>query len=284
MKEKIIVIYHGDCSDGFGGAYAAWKKFGADAEYVPAYDRKKPEVDLTGKEAYIIDFSYPKEVLLDIEKKVVKLVVLDHHIGAKEAVESVREHVFDNDRSGTGIAWGFFHPNEPLPKMLAYVQDNDLWRFMRPSAKEVAAFLGTIELNFAVWDNLAREFADEAKFARIVERGKIYRKYFDYACEKIIKDADVVELGEYRVYAVNAPRLFRSALGNMLAQKRPPFAIVWGQKHDTWHFSLRGDGSIDLTAVAARWGGSGHHNAAAFRLPLGSPLPFKIIPNQKETS
>ena len=281
MNQKIVVIYHGDCPDGFGGAYAAWKKFGADAEYVAAYDRKNPEVDLTGKEAYIIDFSYPKEVLLDVEKKAARLVVLDHHIGVKEAVEAVREHIFDNDRSGTGIAWNYFHPDEPLPKMLAHVQDNDLWRFTLPSAKEIAVFLGTIEFDFALWDNLAREFEDGAQFTRIAERGKIYSEYFDHACARIIEDADVVELGEYRVFAVNAPRMFRSALGHMLALKKPPFAIVWGQKHDQWHFSLRGDGSIDLTAIAARYGGSGHRSSAWFRLPLGSPFPFKIIPKEE---
>lgn len=282
MKEKIIVIYHGDCPDGFGGAYAAWKKFGADAEYIAANDRNKPEVDLADKETYIIDFSYPKEVLLDIEKKATKLVVLDHHIGVKDTVEAVREHIFDDDRSGTGIAWGYFHPEEPLPKMLTYVQDNDLWRFTLPQAKEIAAFLGTIEFDFAAWDSLVREFGDDAQFAKIAERGKIYREYFDHACAQIIKDADVVELGEYRVFAVNAPRLFSSAVGHMLALKKPPFAIVWRQKNDIWNFSLRGDGSIDLTTVAARYGGSGHKDSAGFRLPLSSPLPFKIIPKEEE--
>src|SRR3989344_3757446 len=33
--KKIAVLYHGGCPDGFGGAYAAWKKFGNMAEYIP---------------------------------------------------------------------------------------------------------------------------------------------------------------------------------------------------------------------------------------------------------
>ncbi len=37
MHEKdIVVIYHKHCPDGFGAAYAAWKKFGDAAEYLPA--------------------------------------------------------------------------------------------------------------------------------------------------------------------------------------------------------------------------------------------------------
>ena len=32
--KKIVVIYHDQCRDGFGAAYAAWKKFGDDASYI----------------------------------------------------------------------------------------------------------------------------------------------------------------------------------------------------------------------------------------------------------
>src|SRR3989344_4426942 len=105
VKENIVVIYHGDCPDGFGGAYAFWKKFGDHAFYNPAQDRKQPEINIQGKEVYIIDFSYPEEALKRIEQEAKRLVILDHHISAKKAVESVREHIFSNDHSGVGIAW-----------------------------------------------------------------------------------------------------------------------------------------------------------------------------------
>ena len=42
--ERTIVAYHGNCPDGFGGAYAAWKKFGDTAEYLPlSYGKPVPE-------------------------------------------------------------------------------------------------------------------------------------------------------------------------------------------------------------------------------------------------
>src|SRR3989344_1169898 len=34
MNKKIAVLYHKGCTDGFGAAWAAWKKFGARAEYL----------------------------------------------------------------------------------------------------------------------------------------------------------------------------------------------------------------------------------------------------------
>ena len=30
-----VVIYHADCTDGFGAAYSAWKQLGNRAEYYP---------------------------------------------------------------------------------------------------------------------------------------------------------------------------------------------------------------------------------------------------------
>lgn len=54
-----IVIYHADCPDGFGAAFAAWLVFGDSAQYVPARFGE-PAPDVRGKEVYILDFSRQK--------------------------------------------------------------------------------------------------------------------------------------------------------------------------------------------------------------------------------
>ena len=61
--KKIIIIYHSNCLDGFGSAYIAWKQFGEDADYIPAHYGNSPP-DVKDKKVYIVDFSYPREVLL----------------------------------------------------------------------------------------------------------------------------------------------------------------------------------------------------------------------------
>lgn len=33
--KEIVIIYHAQCRDGLGSAYAAWKKFGDNASYIP---------------------------------------------------------------------------------------------------------------------------------------------------------------------------------------------------------------------------------------------------------
>lgn len=272
--KNIVVMYHGDCLDGMGGAYAAWKKFGDTAEYKALYRGDALPDNIEGKEVYLIDFSFSKDTMLAMEKQTKRLIVLDHHASIQEAVEAVSEHVFDLNRSGAGIAWEYFHPGQPLPKLLAYIQEGDLWRFNLPESKVVSAYLGTIALDFETYDKLAHEFEDEAKFKEIVGRGKAYSEYAEFLCSGNMEAAEEVEFEGYTILAVNSGRALHSLLGNMLAKKHPPFSIVWYRFRGMWHFSLRGDGGVDLTVLCKKHGGGGHHNAAGFVLPFSSPLPF----------
>ena len=57
MNSNVLILRHGNCSDGAGAAYAAWKKFGDSAEYVEVHYGNPPP-DVTGREVYILDFSY----------------------------------------------------------------------------------------------------------------------------------------------------------------------------------------------------------------------------------
>lgn len=274
--KNTVVLYHKNCLDGLGAAYAAWKKFGDNAEYLPVY-HGGPVPELTDKEVYIVDFSYPGTTLPELEKQNKKLVVLDHHEGAKELVEQVTEHIFDNDRSGTGIAWEYFRGTEPLPRLLAYIQDGDLWRHSLPFAKEVSAYLGTMQLEFEALDALVAKTATDDGFKEIVDKGRAFAEYRQYVCEQLATQAVEVQFDEFTIYAVSAPRLFRSELGHMLASKKGPLSIVWYPNNGIWHFSMRGDGSVNLAEVAQRRGGNGHHNAASFQLPMSAPFPFTPV-------
>ena len=283
MKDTVI-LYHGNCPDGFAAAYAAWKKFGANATYIPVYHGEPYPAELAGREVYILDFSYPLEALLAIEANAKRLVVLDHHIGAKEAVEAVREHIFDNDHSGAGIAWKYFHPEQKFPRILAYIEHNDLWRHEMAHAKVVGAYLGTIVFDFVLFDHLVVTGEDDIRFQEIVAKGTAYREYYDHVCKFLCEQAEEVTFDGFTVLATNAPRLFRSEVGHALAKKMAPFGIVYYPYGGSWHCSLRGDGTIDLSLLAQVHGGNGHHNAASFRVPITDPLPFRFVKKSEDSS
>ncbi len=97
--KRIVVIYHKRCPDGFGGAYAAWKKFGDTAEYIPAGYGDAALEGLEGKEIYLVDFSYELPGEMERLARIAsRFVALDHHQSSKALTESAPEHVFDEKR------------------------------------------------------------------------------------------------------------------------------------------------------------------------------------------
>jgi len=278
MSPEKVILYHDKCPDGFGGAFAAWKKFGADASYIPAKRGEPFPEGLEGKEVYLIDFtSYPKEVLLDFEKKAKKFVILDHHVSAKESITAVKEHVYDPERSGAGIAWNYFHAEVPLPLFMQYVQDTDLWKYVLPHQAELRAYMNTLPLEFELWDRLLADFEIPERLSEYVKKGEAYLEYLTHLRKELSEDASLANFEGYEIYTLNAPGFFFSDLGNELALKKGPFSLMWYEKEGTRRFGLRSDGSIDVSVIAKRYGGGGQKSAAGFRTSLDAPLPFTLI-------
>jgi oligoribonuclease NrnB/cAMP/cGMP phosphodiesterase (DHH superfamily) len=278
MNKNTAVLYHGDCHDGFGGAFAVWKKFGDNAEYIPVKHATPPPAGLEGREIYIIDFSYAKDVLQDLNQKAKSLTVLDHHITAKEAVTALPNHVFDLDHSGCYLAWRYFHPDKPVPRLVLYLEQGDLWKFDLPHTLEVKTYIYSQNMDFKLYEHLLNEMENDQKFEEFVQKGKALIEYRTTLLKIMANNAYEVEFEGYRVLAVNTASEFRSDLGNLLAKMKPPFGIVWYYRKDgKISCSMRGDGSIDLTQIAQKYGGGGHHSAASFTVPIDLPLPFKQV-------
>ena len=126
ILKDIVVIYHGNCYDGFASAWVAHKKFGNRASYIPqVYGGNKIIDKLNGKEVYIIDFSYSKEEMLELEKKTKKLVVIDHHLSSELSIKSLKEYYFSYDHSGCYLAWEYFFKDKDVPVLVKYISDND---------------------------------------------------------------------------------------------------------------------------------------------------------------
>jgi len=285
MSEKqIVILYHGGCPDGFGGAYAAWKKFGDMAEYIPLSVHFRPVPDgLAGKDLFFIDFTYPQDIMDKIVNAASSVTVLDHHLGVKEVVESMPEHVFDDKRSGATIAWSYFHPNTPVPMLLKYVEDADRYTFSLPDARAVIAYAYVQKFSFEDWDHLVQEFENDRTRTTLIEKGKIYAEHFAILVEQIANKAILVSFEGYTCYLSTAAEMFKSDVGNRLAKMRPPLGIIANLHGDVLNISLRSDPSIDVSEIARKYGGNGHPHAAAFRLRWGDPLPWIVLDEHENT-
>ena len=275
---KPLIFYHGGCPDGFGGAYAAWKKFGDEAEYIPLHrDEAIPEV--SGKDVYFIDFIYEKETMDALQASANRLVALDHHIGVKEITESMREHVFDNDRSGATIAWAYFHPDTPVPTLLTYIEDDDLFRFALPETRGILAYLGVNPFTFEFWDETMRILETTETKEALLQKTAAYAEYFELLADLAADKAQLVQFEGYRCYFATAHpyKPMKSLVGNKIAKKLPPFGLVVAAHPKGFGVSIRGDGSVNVAEIAAKYGGNGHFSSAGFVIPADGPLPWTMV-------
>ncbi len=281
--KNIVVLYHGDCRDGFSGAWAAREKFGKGADYYglkygPDNSVALPE-GLKNKTVYLIDFCLKggnqMKQLVENNKNV---VVLDHHQDAESFVKMADDYVFDNNRSGATIAWSYFHPKKPVPIFLKYVQDLDTWQHRLPHTFEASAYVDLYDFDFLVWDKVAKDFEGGKTRSKIFKKGASLLEYENKKIRDLVgKNAESVEFLNYKVLAVNSPN-WASKIGNLLCRKQPPFGIVWNKRGNLISVSLRSEkGKFDVSKIAQKFGGGGHKAAAGFSLKSLKDLPWKSI-------
>lgn len=278
-KEK-VVIYHKRCPDGFGAAYAAWKKFGDSAEYIPAGYGDEVAEGLEGRDVYLVDFCYEQpDAIKQLAATTKKLVVLDHHQTSRQRIESAPEHVYDANRSGATIAWTYFHPNTPVPRLLQHIEDGDLYRNALPDTEDLYALIVVLPDDFSVWDETVRDFENEAERPALLAKAKAYREYFELMGSLSVEAAKKVRFEGYECYfATTLPSItMRSYVAAKLYTKLPPIAIVVTAHPDGFGVSIRSDGSVDVSAIAAKYGGGGHPGSSGFFIPNGTEMPWKEI-------
>jgi oligoribonuclease NrnB/cAMP/cGMP phosphodiesterase (DHH superfamily) len=268
---NILVLYHADCLDGLGAAWAAYRAFTGRASYIPVrYGDPFPDFD-EGATIYILDFSFDPEVLVRAAERAAQIFLLDHHKSALDRFEaqarirSLPENVhveFDMNRSGCVLAWNLFNGSAARPpKILLHIQDRDLWRFAMPGTREITTALYSL-MPIPLPDLGAQDLP------HLFQIGKVQADQFDGMVKRLAKASHPVVLAGCQGVAVNAPAFFSSDLGDALARKSGTFGMTYqfsGEK-GMWVCSLRSRGEIDVAAIAEKFGGGGHSAAAGFIL------------------
>ena len=283
-QKDIVVIYHDKCPDGFGGALAAWKKFGDTADYIPAGYGDAPVKGLEGKEVYLVDFTYDTPEDIDAIARVAKrFVILDHHESNRAQTERAPEHVYDANRSGASIAWAFFHPDTKVPRLMQYLEDGDLYRYALPETREVFSYLFVLPYEFPAWNELLSGLEDDGTRAAILEKAEAYTEFFEALAKRAIERAKKVRFEGYEVYfaATHPDITMRSYVAHELYEKLPPFAIIATANPNGFGVSLRGDNSVDVSKLAAKYGGGGHPGSAGFFVGNGEHMPWEEIEEDK---
>lgn len=303
---RFICIYHAGCADGFTAAWAVHKSLPDDAVYIPARHGEAPP-DVTGAHVFIVDFSYPRAVIEEMQRTAASILILDHHKSAEEdlrglkraldiiqpkrrpahdwirhinnaerdradGIELARTHiVFDMDRSGAQLAWDYFHFDHTRPRLIEHVADRDLWRFEFNDTEAIVALVMSHPMDFTIWSDLAHQV--DVNAWGVAQQGDAIIRSAQQDIDKIITASlRFMTIGTHRVPVVNAPHMLASKIGHILCDMHhPPFAATYFDRADGRRaFSLRStEEGEDVADIARSFGGGGHRNAAGFTAPIG---------------
>lgn len=296
---KPLVIYHANCADGFTAAWAVRQAMDCDI-HPGVYNEPPPAAE--GRDLILVDFCYPRHVLWDIQQVANSILVLDHHKSAEADLQPEHQQIvridqsahnfnwdkvleyaradkgwiprtviyalFDQNRSGAGIAWDFFHPGKARPLFLDHVEDRDLWRFALQHTREICAAVHSHPYTFEAWDALAAE----PTFSLYQQGLVLVRARAKDITEQIAQCRRELVIGNYRVPVASIPRSLVSDAAGQMA-KGSAFAACYQDQPAGRKFDLRStpDG-VDVSEVAKLYGGGGHARAAGFTVPRDHEL------------
>ncbi len=271
-NSDVVVLYHAACHDGFCAAWVTHMVL-PDAEFIPCHHGSDPP-DVTGKKVYILDFSFPVDVMLSMQASTkIPMTVIDHHAKAmQELIAAVKENsspievVFDVEHSAGRLTFDYFKEAGRLmhiPWIVEYTEDRDLFKHALRDTHTVNAALRSYPFSFDIWDALSYSFP------LMIQEGTAILRYKNGLVESHAKHACMMYLDGHTVpvVCISTAGLISDVLA-ILAVGRP-FSASYFVDHSRSMvvFSLRSasDG-VDVSEVAARFGGGGHKHAASFRM------------------
>ena len=275
------MLYHAECADGFGAAWALWRQFPA-ARFLPVKHGNPPPPDLQDQRVIIVDFSYARETLETMAQQAKALLVLDHHITAEKALSGLPYAYFDLKKSGAVLAWEWAH-DHPVPWLLNYIQDKDLWTWELPLSREINAAIASHPFEFQIWNHFEQK--------ELEQEGRAILRYEHELVTKLAGQAVLVEFQGATVPSVQSA-ILTSQIGEQLSADAP-FCLIWHDRDGRRYYSMRSrEDGTDVGAIAASFGGGGHTHAAGFSVPLGldglipdnPALPRPILDRRRASS
>ena len=274
---KKLCFYHAGCPDGFGAVWAVKGAWGESGHFIArGHDDRVRMGECENALVAFVDIAPAKDELQELAIVADQVVVLDHHVTARDRladdISLVNEleaegHLlhFDLGHSGAMLAWQHFRPDEEVPELIRYVEDQDLWNWALPDSDAVNAAIASYPREFEVWDRLSSESIET-----LAEQGKPILRANRIEVARRLEHARPVALGTKRIEAVNASTN-RSQIGHELA-KRAQYGEAWGLVYRVEGAEVYGTlysiGDLDVSKVALGYGGGGHKNASGFHVTL----------------
>lgn len=306
MTQPLLCVYHANCDDGFGAAWAV-RHGRPDTEFFAAIHGGRLMPKVQGRDVVMVDFCYPLAIMEQLIAACKSMTVLDHHKSSMLDMAGFNDGkpghpkcllYFDMDKSGAMLAWQWFNKRQPAPKFIEYIQDRDLWTKALPSVDQFTAGLRSYPQSFEVWDeilgfNTSHNELIDARVDDLIKEGTPILRYQNQLVDSAVRNSfwvtiDVpsaiqlpgaplglgpngMEYYRMRFRGANVIPAIVSEVGEQLAIRYGGTSLTWVQGFKNWNYQLRirdlEEPAFDVSVVAKAMGGGGHHKAAGFKVP-----------------
>ena len=271
--KSTVVFYHSSCPDGFGAAWAAWRKLGNGAQYVPISASQTPDqlegMRLEGRKIYFLDVCAPAATLKKLAAGNRSVTVIDHHRTNGDRGDLA---LVDPDAAATGL---LIHrvltalrydidPDVAVNLYVAVLTDTGSFHYSSasPEAFEVAGDM--IRRGVDPW-GVAEQVYETQSAGRLRLLGRVLGSLEIASGGRVASIAttrtDLSEFAEGKDALEGFINYPRSIVGVEVA------VSFREEERGGIRVSFRSKGRVDVSAVAARFGGGGHRNAAGCTVP-----------------
>lgn len=283
-----LILYHADCLDGFAAAWVAWHAY-PDATFLPvAYN--KPPPDVADKHVFILDFSYPPDIITDMLRVAKHITMIDHHESTLQRQYPLNQKldlILDTSRCGAWLTLDYFRRQEEgkfssvfsaaVERLIEYIDDQDRHVLQMPRIHEVIAVLAAVPRTMPNWTKLAVQMHENAM--DVFTQGAIILAARTQLAKEIAATAvqatwlwtegmeDKVALP---AVVCNCPHGMTGIVFELLVQQgqdNPDLVIFYQDSGASRRFSLRSTATGPIVRKLAEcYGGGGHDHAAGFTM------------------
>jgi oligoribonuclease NrnB/cAMP/cGMP phosphodiesterase (DHH superfamily) len=268
----MLCIYHLADHDGKGSA-AIVKSVHPDVElYGFNHDMDVPyEVILHHDKVVVCDIALPVDYMFELSEKI-DFIWIDHHASViekyDEEISKGRTPIKGLRKIGTAaieLAWNYFYPGKPVPAGIELLAKNDLFdlrdKRVRPFEFAMQSY-GANNPEDKIWESLINGTADIEK---IVEDGEKILSWINARNFRLVKMmAFEAETDGYKCICANMPQGYSSFYDSVENMDKYDVMInFYMNRNRLWNLSFySAKKDIDVSKIAAKYGGGGHKGAA----------------------
>ncbi len=272
MVEKVLCVYHIADHDGKGSGAVVRSVF-PDADFLGLnHDMDVPFERIEQYDRIIVcDFALPVDYMFDLNERK-DFLWIDHHVSVIDEYEKKlkegRKEIKGLRKVGVAameLCWRYFYPQKELPLGIELLAKNDLFDLRDPRVRPFEYAMQSMGVNSPqdeIWQKL---FAGELDIDKMVDDGMRILSWINVRNYRLVRGmAFEAEVDGLKCICANMPQGYSSFFDSVADREKYDVMInFYMNKKRKWNLSFyAAKDSVDVSKLAAKYGGGGHRGAA----------------------